>query len=185
MLAAITSSARALAHESGLDGFTMDQLADRVGVSRRTLFNYVPSKIDAVLGVYEPPSAEDHAVFLAGGPTGHLLTDIVQMVSSSLSASSTDPSEIAVLRELLCGDPRLMTALRHRFDDDSEEFTRLMAQREQDQFDPSIVPVLRMLLVGGFAVALDAALQDSSISLVVHFKRVLATARDLLDLTDH
>ena len=36
--------------EHGLDGFTMEQLAERVGVSRRTLFYYFPAKDDAVLG---------------------------------------------------------------------------------------------------------------------------------------
>jgi AcrR family transcriptional regulator len=170
-----------MALEFGLDGFTMDQLAERVGVSRRTLFNYVPSKIDAVLGLYEPPSDHDHEVFLAGGPTGHLLTDIAQIVSSSLTATATAPAELAMLRDLLCQDARLMTSLRHRIESGSEEFTQLIAQRERDQFDPTIVPVLRMLILGGFAVALESALENNSVHLFDHFNRVLATARDLLD----
>ena len=35
--------------ERGLAGFTMQELADAADVSRSTLFNYFPSKADAVL----------------------------------------------------------------------------------------------------------------------------------------
>lgn len=66
----ITTTAQQLVLEHGLDGFTMEQLAERVGVSRRTLFNYFPGKDDAVLG--GPPSVDEDLLgtFRAGGPTG-------------------------------------------------------------------------------------------------------------------
>ena len=41
-LAMIVQRARELTDRHGLDGFTMDDLAEAAGVSRRTLFNYVP-----------------------------------------------------------------------------------------------------------------------------------------------
>ena len=50
MLHRITLTAQRLTDERGLDGFTMDDLAEAVDVSRRTLFNYFPGKVDAVLG---------------------------------------------------------------------------------------------------------------------------------------
>ena len=46
----ITTCAQRLTDQHGLDGFTMDDLAAEAGVSRRTLFNYFPGKVDAVLG---------------------------------------------------------------------------------------------------------------------------------------
>src|SRR5262245_7061502 len=46
----ITVCAQRLTDERGFDGFTMDDLAEAAGLSRRTLFNYFPSKADAVLG---------------------------------------------------------------------------------------------------------------------------------------
>ena len=52
----IVLCAQELTLEHGLDGFTMDDLAQRAEVSRRTLFNYFPSKDDAVLG--GPPSVD-------------------------------------------------------------------------------------------------------------------------------
>jgi AcrR family transcriptional regulator len=46
----ISVCAQQLTEQHGLEGFTMEELAEAAGVSRRTLFNYYPSKIDAVLG---------------------------------------------------------------------------------------------------------------------------------------
>ena len=39
----------------GLDGWTMEDLAGAAEVSRRTLFNYFSSKVDAVLGAVGSP----------------------------------------------------------------------------------------------------------------------------------
>ena len=39
-----------LTREKTFDGWTMDELAERAEVSRRTLFNYFDSKADVVLG---------------------------------------------------------------------------------------------------------------------------------------
>ena len=46
----IHAAACRLVVERGYYGFTMDDLAGAVGVSRRTLFNHVPDKASAVLG---------------------------------------------------------------------------------------------------------------------------------------
>ncbi|MDP3890466.1 TetR family transcriptional regulator, partial [Nocardioides sp.] len=69
----ITQRAQELTLEHGLDGFTMDELADAADVSRRTLFNYFPGKIDAVLGAIPQIDPELLAVFRAGGPHGDLV----------------------------------------------------------------------------------------------------------------
>ena len=65
----LTSTARRLTAERGLAGFTVDEVCDVAGVSRRTFFNYFASKEDAVLGL---PAHQDHAEaeerFVAAGP---------------------------------------------------------------------------------------------------------------------
>ena len=48
--AAIIAAAQRLSVNCGYSGFTIDDLAEAVGVSRRTLFNHVSSKEEAVLG---------------------------------------------------------------------------------------------------------------------------------------
>ena len=71
----ISRCAQQLTEERGLDGFTLDDLAARAEVSRRTLFNYFPSKLDAVLGPVPAVSDAARTAFLAGGPTGRLIDD--------------------------------------------------------------------------------------------------------------
>jgi len=47
---ALIQTARALSAEHGFSHFTIEQLCEQVGVSRRTFFNYFPTKDDAFLG---------------------------------------------------------------------------------------------------------------------------------------
>ena len=63
----IARCARRLAADRGLDGFTMEELAQEAGVSRRTLFNYFPGKVDAVLGPMPEPADEALDLFREGG----------------------------------------------------------------------------------------------------------------------
>ena len=42
--AALVARARHLTAREGLTGFTIQELCDQVGVSRRTFFNYFPTK---------------------------------------------------------------------------------------------------------------------------------------------
>ncbi|GAA3537865.1 hypothetical protein AFL01nite_12700 [Aeromicrobium flavum] len=157
-LRAIIRSARELTDEHGLDGFTMEQLAERTGVSRRTLFNYVPGKVDAVLG---PEKTLDPAIieaFLAGGPTGDLLVDVKEIVRASLQADVPDPAELAAVRRLLRKDTRLMLAVHERFVEKSRELSDAIATREGRQVDPLDLRIIGTLIISLCDIALDESL---------------------------
>ncbi|SDQ20633.1 TetR/AcrR family transcriptional regulator [Leucobacter chromiiresistens] len=65
---ALSSHARRWTAERGISGFTIEELCDAAGVSRRTFFNYFASKEDAVLGVpADRDDAELQEAFVAGG----------------------------------------------------------------------------------------------------------------------
>ncbi|MGC5165623.1 TetR/AcrR family transcriptional regulator [Luteimicrobium sp. DT211] len=55
---ALATAAFALAREHGLDGFTVDDVARRADVSRRTFFNYFSSKEQAVTAIVQLQLAE-------------------------------------------------------------------------------------------------------------------------------
>lgn len=67
--AALTTHARTLTADRGLNGFTIEELCEEVGVSRRTFFNYFATKEDAVLGAKSADPIKPYAAgFLASGP---------------------------------------------------------------------------------------------------------------------
>ena len=175
----ISSCARRLAAEHGLDGFTMDELAEAVGVSRRTLFNYVPGKVDAVLGVPEPIDEELAATFLSGGPTGHLLTDVKELIVVLLDEDDPDLAEVARVRHLIRTDPRLYAAVHERFAAVMELFRDGIAQREGEDVDPLRVRLVATLALSLFDVALDESLADGSSSLAQHYARIFDAAMAL------
>lgn len=158
----------------------MDELADCAGVSRRTLFNYVPGKVDAVLGVGEDPDPELVATFLSGGPTGHLLTDVKELVCVLLEAESADPTEVDEIRRLLRTDPRLHTAVHERFAEIMARFSQGIALREANAVDPLTVRMIANLTISLFDIALDESLEDSGRSLSEHYSSIFDAAAELI-----
>jgi AcrR family transcriptional regulator len=178
----ITVHAQRLTDERGLDGFTLDDLAAAAGVSRRTLFNYFPGKVDAVLGP-EPELPEDALhVFLAGGPTGDLVEDLGELARHVLSGQRFTRAEVAVARRALLSEPRLIQAAHARFDAASEEFGRLVLDREGEAFGRDRARLLIRVLVTLYDVALVEALAVgvAEVPLAETYVAQLRTLRSLL-----
>lgn len=171
-LAAIVRHARELTDQCGLDGFTMEELADACGVSRRTLFNYVPGKLDAVLGPDEDPDEEIVATFLSGGPTGDLLVDVKELVRASLAAEVPDPAELAAVRRMLRRDSRLLEAVHERFVERARMLSEAIAHREGKAVDPLDLRLIGNLILTWCDTALDESLADPTRTVADHFDRV-------------
>src|SRR3546814_20313093 len=93
----------------------MDELAEAAEVSRRTLFNYFPGKLDAVLGP-GPELGNSHLeTFQAGGPTGEFLEDIKVLISELVEVKGFDRAEAEVPRRIFKTNPRLLLAVHDRF----------------------------------------------------------------------
>ncbi|MGB3763177.1 MAG: TetR family transcriptional regulator [Ornithinimicrobium sp.] len=150
----ITSCAQKLMVEHGLDGFTLDDLATCAGVSRRTLFNYFPGKLDAVVGVKPELPAQDEAEFTAGGPTGDLVEDVIFMVRRLVDTGELTPIELARTRQVLAAEPRLIVHASERLEHDCEHMADLLLQRRGARLDRDQAE----LLVRVLACSIDAAL---------------------------
>ena len=137
--ARIRCEASRLTVERGYDGFTMDDLAERVGVSRRTLFNVVPDKESAVLGL-EPDftGSEEGARFRAGGPSGELVPDLLALVEAAMArlsgsdaaAASQTVADHLLYTEALAADPKVLAMANARTAAHTQEVTALIAGRE-------------------------------------------------------
>lgn len=173
----ITTCAQQLADERGLDGFTMDELAVRAGVSRRTLFNYVPGKVDAVLGPEREPDPGHLETFVAGGPTGHLMRDLRDLVVTVLEAKDGEATvaDIARIRRLIAADPRLLKSAHDRFVKVSHVLADAIVQREAGRVDEEAARIAARLIIGLFDTTLDALVADPDTSAAEHYARVFDT----------
>lgn len=175
----ISDSAQRLADERGLDGFTMDDLATAAEVSRRTLFNYFPSKLDAVLGTVPALADETRAVFVAGGPHGDLVADLAVLGREVLEDRELDRAHVERVHRLMTGTPRLLVAVHGRFEEICTGFVDLVRERDPG-LDPMHARLLVRLLVTVFDSAMAAYVAGDDRPLADLFDAHISAARDLL-----
>jgi AcrR family transcriptional regulator len=170
-----------LTDERGLDGWTLEDLAEAADVSRRTLFNYFPGKTDAVLGGPPELPADALAAFDAGGPTGRLVDDLAALASAALDDKDFDP-EIAVrARRVVHDTPRLLALVHERFEHVMREVVDHILRREGADFGEPRARLLVHLLVALFDDAVHQALDGpADVSVVDQFQLNIRHARDLL-----
>lgn len=178
----ITVEAQRLAEERGLDGFTLEELADAVGVCRRTLFNHVPAKLDAVLGPIPDLDPEVEATFVAGGPHGDLVEDVVVAARALTEGSGLTREDLERGRRLLRREPRLVAREHQRFDEVTTRFGELVLAREGEAFGRDRAQLLMRVLVATHEVARERLLARTDLPADA-FTTVLADAiREVRDL---
>lgn len=134
---AIVLTARRFTAERGLRGFTVEDLCDEAGVSRRTFFNYFATKEDAVLGL--PRDRRDGAAnarFLAGtagegqrlSPT--LVPDLVRLTCERWRLLDMGFESFSALLKALEREPQLLGRLAESLGEQGEFDARLIEARE-------------------------------------------------------
>ena len=176
----ITLCAQKLTDESGLDGFTMDDLAAAAEVSRRTLFNYFPSKVDAVLGLFPTLDPEAVDVFCAGGPDEDLVHDLRTLVLPLLRTELLERDVLARGRRIMLANPRLIARAHECYIDISAQIVEHIATRE----GPTFAALRARVAVSVLAALFDSALEeylvdDDERHFAFHFDESLRTARSL------
>lgn len=149
---AITARARALTAQDGLNGFTIEQLCEDVGVSRRTFFNYFPSKEDALIGhLLDEFPADAIATFLAGaapekdverGPNGlsvTLLQALYELTCAMVAELNFTREQMNQLMAAMKMEPQLMMKIMGGAHAREREFADLIAQREQLAPDDPVI----------------------------------------------
>lgn len=156
----IHRSALLLSRDHGLDGWTMDELADSAEVSRRTLFNYVPGKIDAVIGAI-PELPDDLVVaFVAGGPSGRLLDDLAVLAHAVLEEKDFDRDTVALRRQVMTAIPRLLPILHERVESLFAEGVDAILAREGTEFGRRRADLVIRVLVSLVDAAILAMLAE-------------------------
>lgn len=187
----IQDQACRLVIEHGYDGFTMDELAAAVGVSRRTLFNHVPDKAAAVLG----NSAAGHAhgphvdAFRAGQPTGRLVADVLALVRAALVRTEVDDPAVAerihLVERAVAADPKVATLAMGPFEGALDELVEVVCEREgwvpgdlrAQLLAARVIAILRVVFT-------EVRRRRGTGSFVELFDEALAAEAELLALAD-
>lgn len=176
----IVDAAQRLADERGsLDGFTMDELAVEVDVSRRTLFNYFPSKVDAVLGpdLVVPPGAL--AIFIEGGPTGDLIDDLQAVALAILHNEVVDAATITRFDRLVHANPILLVSMKQRLMRLVERLVDAAVQRSDGGVPARDAKLAVAVLAGAADVAITDYLDDPELDFAELFVSAIAAIRRL------
>ncbi|WP_342590715.1 TetR/AcrR family transcriptional regulator [Paeniglutamicibacter terrestris] len=133
----ITRNARTLTVENGFAGFTVEELCARVGISRRTFFNYFATKLDAVFGHQDDGlPAEALARFIAARPAGTvgisptLLADLMDLVLEQLRREESEIHSMHGFFDAMHREPELLAKMMQVGPGRQAEFIALVAKRE-------------------------------------------------------
>jgi AcrR family transcriptional regulator len=164
--AALTSRARRLTAESGLSGFTVQQLCDEVGISRRTFFNYFPSKESAVLGIENGLDEMLIADFAAArrrepGAKRDLLDDLVDLAIGHFAAMTPTASDLDDLVTALQREPRLIGTLIQSGRAEQRRFIDLVVESDSGQ-GPESAEVVVVAFESLVRLSVDVYLRDST-----------------------
>lgn len=145
----ISRNARELTSENGFAGFTVEELCARVGISRRTFFNYFATKLDAVFGHAEDGlPAEALERFMNARPAGTvgisptLLADLVALVREQLRIDDAEIRGVHGFFTILHREPELLARMMKVGPERQAEFTAMVARREGVEADHSGIGML-------------------------------------------
>lgn len=137
--ARLTALARQWTVARGFSGFTLNELSEAAGISRRSFFNYFAAKEDAVLGVR---TRVDHYLaeerfLLGGGPRGatgltaFLLPDLAELMIGRWEALGLGSQDIDALLAAIEAEPRLLGRTLQMTREQEKDDIALVEQREQ------------------------------------------------------
>lgn len=179
---ALIEAAHALVGAHGLEAVTVESICARAGVSTRTFFNYFASKDDAVLGL-DPWQLDTDvaAVFVAGGPTGHLGADLEHLVLGLVDRPPVGRHRIACAMALARREPALLTRQVSAFHRHHSEIAELIGRRlDLEPTSPRVelVTMLVMTVVRATYVHWQDGDEERDVRELV--PEVLAQVRELL-----
>jgi len=186
--AQLTSVSRRLTAERGLSGFTIEELCDEVGISRRTFFNYFPSKDEAVLGVDESEQIERLAAsFLALGSRGWaaVLDDLVVLageMTEQLGITLADHTEFIAALER---EPRLLARALGMSREREQQLGELVAAREGVATTDPRVRAVVSLFSSLMRTSVESLLEQGTTDLRTTMTTSLAALRDVLATPNH
>jgi AcrR family transcriptional regulator len=153
---ALHEAALRLVAARGLDAVSVDDIADQVGVSPRTFFNYFPSKVDAILGL-DPDSSRQQAEALLARPAGEPPVQALRAVCRAQAVEMAEDTELWPLRlKVVDAHPALLANLAAAFGEAEGILSGAIAERTGTRVGVDVYPAL---LAGVAGVAVRTSLR--------------------------
>jgi AcrR family transcriptional regulator len=183
----IHAAALRLIARHGFDQVTVDMISVEAGVSRRTFFNYFPSKEAAIVaGPRELPES-DLADFLAiaGSEPGQVLRDLTRLLVRELEENVPDRAAMSQVFALSQQHPSITAALLASFAAFERSIAGAVAQRLGQQPDDDMPALLAALALAGLRTGMQCwARADQAdgpeASLLPQVERIVALLDTLL-----
>lgn len=110
----ICDEAATLVEAHGYDNVTVDDICQASGISRRTFFNYMDSKDEAVLGVFPFTCTEESLTAIRETPSGNVLDLVLRSIEVTPGAEGERLPLRACRREFIESNPGLLHAVATR-----------------------------------------------------------------------
>lgn len=182
---ALTRHARRLTIEHGLSGFTVEQVCELAGVSRRTFFNYFPGKEDAVVGGAEEIDPTILETFMSARPEGitgispTLADDLIALALNAIGEFD-DFDEFDDPRLVVAREPQLLNRFIGAGEEAERELSALIQKREGlEAGDPAITTVVGLFTTLVWRTAHRYFQPNNQTPLAELLNESLATARTL------
>lgn len=133
----LSTVARRMTADRGLAGFTVEEVCEHVGVSRRTFFNYFHSKEEAIVGHADDmldQAARDAFVAHGGGEhaglTPTLLDDLAALAISHVELVAHEPEQMRSLAAAMEKEPQLLGIFMRSGAENERMLVELVSRRE-------------------------------------------------------
>lgn len=125
-----------LVAEHGLDQVTMEQIAERAGVSPRTLFNYWGTKEAVVVGI-DPNRSSQLADALRARPMDEPAREsVLALIATHIKAVAPSLAVRELKRQVLAREPQLAQIVSNRSNDVRRALTDVLTERLSSSAGP-------------------------------------------------
>lgn len=165
--ARISAVALDLILERGLDQVTVDEIARAANVSRRTFFNYFPSKVAACIPYTPPAEPEAVKAFLTDRsvPT---MTAMSRMMWNQVSTARRDTPGFDSFHDIWRREPGIRTQVHSILTRTEKNLARLIALREDLEPDSVEAATVAAASIAILRVAVERWSTDESGMLLEH-----------------
>lgn len=165
--ARIGAVALELVLERGLDDVTVDEIARAANVSRRTFFNYFPSKVAACIPHTPPPEPEAVTVFLndRSVPT---MTALSHLMWNQVSTARRDTADFDRFHDMWRREPGIRTEVHAILARTERHLARLIALREGLEPGSARAATVAAASIAILRVAVERWRTDESGALLEH-----------------